>query len=417
MRTPTHWPWAPAWLTPQHILLVTGLGVAAGLLWSRSVLSISAGVALLAALAHPRWGEWTIRLWHPTNRWPLLYVLLACLSLVLSDNLTTARQHVLNYLPMGAYAIGFAAAGGLPQRWRLATERLLVAATTAMTTVMGITLVLNWEAYLTLLAKGKPVAAPLGVLPLSVGILHAFSVILTATWAHCAATAWQRWAWLGLCLWLLILAHLLANRTGLVCLYAVGLPLLVRAGARRWGWGRSLALVALAALGLGVAASQLPTLRAKVWHGWHDLEAFRRGDELTDWSLGRRLAAWHAAGRVAQRYPLFGAQVGDCFDEMVVEYRQLPYRIAPEHYINPHNQYLESLATFGLLGFALLALAWVHPWWLGRAYIPTEGWAFWGIALVAWLTDSVLEQQIGLCFCAFFALLYTTPPQPPHPEA
>lgn len=121
-----------------------------------------------------------------------------------------------------------------------------------------------------------------------------------------------------------------------------------------------------------------------------------------------RLHKWKNALECWAQQPLFGTGTGDMQQELDHTYSENEFDLALEHHFNPHNQYLETLLTVGILGFALLVF-----WFWGMIW---KGWrnknwllfAFGVIVSLSVLTESMLERQWGVVFIAFFGTLLLT---------
>jgi len=137
-----------------------------------------------------------------------------------------------------------------------------------------------------------------------------------------------------------------------------------RAGGKS-GWGLA---------GLLVLAAVLS------WYiGWHGLaQRFKRTDG--DISSGRFLA-WRTALQMAKDFPVFGTGPGT-FDSLYGLYRSSPEQ-RWEAYL--HNDWLETVVTFGAVGFAAVFLMFILAaggWFFGGGGIPTPR----GLVRFLWLS-------------------------------
>lgn len=390
--------------------------MAFGLVWSRSAVTGGVALACVCAMVHADWRVWLRRLREPAFAWPLAYFALAWVSYYQSADKDHAYNVLINYLPMALFPLGFAATKGLSAKQVQVVVLTLALSAAAMGLEMSLRVLTDMDGYADLLRRGKSVPTPNGILPISLGVLQAFSAVASAAYALESTQKAARLGFAVLSLLLVAVLHLLANRTGLLCLYAVGGFSLLRMLYLRLGV-RMAAVTSVTLAGLlAVSVALVPPLRAKASHGWQDLRAFYNGDDLSDWSLGRRLAASHAAWLVFADHSVFGAGIGDAKAEVLSAYEILPYRIAKDRRANPHLQLLNTLTMLGATGGVLLLGWWLHPYWRLRTHLPPVGWLLLATVVVASLTDSILEQQIGLNFVAFFLLLFTTQRPAEAPE-
>jgi O-antigen ligase len=121
--------------------------------------------------------------------------------------------------------------------------------------------------------------------------------------------------------------------------------------------------------------------------------------------LTMRLAKWQTHLDIFQRYWLGGTTYGDINFIRKETYKAKGYKDLAHYNYNAHNQYLEVLVTYGIIGglifLGLLAapLIYTHKHSL---YLP-----FLIIVAVTFLTESVLVRQQGILFFMFFYSLYT----------
>ncbi|HKU17858.1 MAG TPA: O-antigen ligase family protein, partial [Candidatus Saccharimonadales bacterium] len=134
-------------------------------------------------------------------------------------------------------------------------------------------------------------------------------------------------------------------------------------------------------------------------------------------SVGQRLELWRAAWRLFLRHPLLG--IGTGAYEPGTESLIASDEIAPfaGEYDHPHNDYLNALASFGIVGFLLLLIVLVLPIWLflraaqsGDHTVQALGLAglftVIGFAIYA-LTDVVfLHNMMVIWYVVYIALFY-----------
>jgi len=84
------------------------------------------------------------------------------------------------------------------------------------------------------------------------------------------------------------------------------------------------------------------------------------------------------------------------------------YKLRPENRIGPHNQWLETLAGQGFVGFCSLAAMIWYPLCVKRYRNQVVVLAQIGCTTLGMVTDSTLEVQLGLNFFAFFGFFTLT---------
>lgn len=121
-----------------------------------------------------------------------------------------------------------------------------------------------------------------------------------------------------------------------------------------------------------------------------------------------RLHKWKNALECWVQQPLLGTGTGDMQQELDSTYAENEFDLALQYHFNPHNQYLETLLTVGIPGFALLVI-----WFWGMIW---KGWrnknwllfAFGIIVSMSVLTESLLERQWGVVFIALLGAVLLT---------
>lgn len=102
----------------------------------------------------------------------------------------------------------------------------------------------------------------------------------------------------------------------------------------------------------------------------------------------------------------WGVGAGDRIDEMDKQYTQMGAAAEKEHLFNPHNQYLDTLMTTGVLGLLVLVVMLAIP--MTKA-IKQRDWiltAMFFIVIFNALFESIFERQMGIIFfCLMFCIL------------
>lgn len=122
-------------------------------------------------------------------------------------------------------------------------------------------------------------------------------------------------------------------------------------------------------------------------------------------SVAQRLEYWRVSWKLFLQNPFIGVGRGDLVDELRKSYIKMDSKLLEEHYNKPHNQYLTTLVSYGIVGF--LAFLFV----LGYAFRTVTkthlGLMFLVIATISMITEDTLETQIGVSFFAVFFYLFT----------
>ena len=117
-----------------------------------------------------------------------------------------------------------------------------------------------------------------------------------------------------------------------------------------------------------------------------------------------RLAVWSCGWQLAKQFPIFGAQLGDKKGMMLNIYREKQFDFALKTERNMHNNYLDVLCTFGIVGLLFFLLAYfIVP--IITCYHAND---FVGISIVvvfafALFSETYLDRSIGCVLITFFS--------------
>ena len=121
--------------------------------------------------------------------------------------------------------------------------------------------------------------------------------------------------------------------------------------------------------------------------------------------LTMRLAKWETHLEIIKTHWLFGTTAGDIKVLRKEAYKKKGFVALENRNYNAHNEYIEIMATYGLIGFVIFISMMFFP--LLRHNYQTRIVPFLFIIAVSFLTESVLYVQQGLLFFMFFYSLYT----------
>ena len=118
-----------------------------------------------------------------------------------------------------------------------------------------------------------------------------------------------------------------------------------------------------------------------------------------------RLAKWETHLSVIQQHLWWGTTQGDIKEIREAAYKEKDFMDLAAHNYNAHNEFIETLAMYGIIGFSLF---------LGMLFLPfykmenRRSYSFFIIiTTLTFLTESVLNRQQGLNYFMFFYSLYT----------
>jgi len=131
-------------------------------------------------------------------------------------------------------------------------------------------------------------------------------------------------------------------------------------------------------------------------------------------SVAKRIEFVKAAFTIIQDHPLFGVGTGNWKQAFTDAYQKNNSQLQPEQYGSSHNQYLNYLVKFGILGFLWITFAWVYPLFLKNKQHFYPAVMLLLILGIANFSDSNLEAHTGISFFVFFysLLLFSETQQP-----
>ena len=136
-----------------------------------------------------------------------------------------------------------------------------------------------------------------------------------------------------------------------------------------------------------------------------DVREYFEGSDPNYLSIGTRIESWKTAIHLWKTQPMLGVGMADLKSDMTDQYVIDQTRLCPENFVQPHNQFIQNLAGWGVLGFVLLTIAWFYPvfaksWPKGPLF-----WAFWLTFSLAMMGESTMERQVGVCFMVTMYML------------
>ncbi len=137
---------------------------------------------------------------------------------------------------------------------------------------------------------------------------------------------------------------------------------------------------------------------------FYEYENYRCFRSVSNFSLLQRIELWQNAWHLFLEHPLWGVGTGDVVD---VCHQRLKETDSPlkNTDLHTHNQYLNFLLAFGIVGFGVICFFFVRA--LSRkGRLPALFTAFLCIVLVSFVSEDTLETLAGIMFCVMgFCLL------------
>lgn len=396
-----------------HAAFVLGCGVyVVGLLVAKALTSLAPALLLLAAAAQPGAGERVRQLRHNGPALAMIGIYpLILLSGFWTENFSEWRHLLTRYLPFLILPLAFTLAQPLRGRERYYLGVGYVGLTTLVALGTVAKFLGQYERQQELIQQSKNITAITGIFHIHFGMMMALAAFFAVALAKAAphyGRGWHRAALLGSTGFLAVALHLLAYRTGTLVLYAMlAVTALRYLFTRPWlGLGLVLTLV-LTPL---VAYYTLQPVRHRVANTLYDYERFRTGQDINDYSIAQRLAAWTNATTLIGHHWLAGVGPADVEVEMQRQYERRSFNLRPENRVLLHNQYLFALLALGVPG-----LLWLLAMLFGPLSSPCFRQDFCAIVFLtglgaAMLVDTPFSLHIGRhLFLFLYALLLVEP--------
>jgi len=144
--------------------------------------------------------------------------------------------------------------------------------------------------------------------------------------------------------------------------------------------------------------------KARLFQMYMAYDVYRRTGNPSGSSYLERVEMWKHSLMIIKEHPLFGVGTGDLKDAFKQAYKKShsPLKDAKGGLMSSHNQYLNILVRFGIVGLLYFIFAISYPLYKRKKQIDFPFLAFIFIALLSMFTDDSLKNQAGLTFFTFF---------------
>jgi|GEM_PF-206751 len=208
-----------------------------------------------------------------------------------------------------------------------------------------------------------------------------------------------------LILYFIVLIFLLGSKSGLIVLAILALLLVVfLIFIRMKAW---MGFIALAASVLvfyaGLTLFSYTAGRVSLSIG--DVSNQKESKIQEDNSILTRLEIWEDSWQIISRNWLYGVGTGDVKDVLLDKYKTDHFLIGYEGRRNAHEQYLQTFIALGIAGFLTLFAMIMLPAWSALHDKYYLYFVFLLIFAVNIMVESMLENQAGVIFYAFFNVL------------
>jgi len=397
------------WLK-QNLELVGAILIMVGFCYSRVLVSVGTGLIFLSPFLNGQLNQIKYNL--RNNRMLqiiLVFYLWGALTFFYSENIGGYLTHLKVQLPLLLLPIGLTATNLLYDK-RLII--ILLALQISLFTAGAATFfnyLNNYQEINEGLIESQAISIVTGINHIYYSYILAISILLGA-YLLIKGYVKNQYLFYGitsLTLVNFVFIHVFATRTGLGGLYlTAGLFLIIYViQSKRFILGAATLLLMAGAAYLAI--NQVQSLNNRYDNTVKDLEIYMNGGDINYRSISMRFEAWEKTAYIIAKNPVLGVGIGDVKDELELAYLKLGTVLEPQNRLPPHNQYLETMAGQGLVGFGLLlaiiGLGFYRVW-------TTQNYLMLCLmipVLFAFLVESTLERQIGVTFFAFYWVYFT----------
>jgi O-antigen ligase len=194
-------------------------------------------------------------------------------------------------------------------------------------------------------------------------------------------------------LYLFITLHVLAVRSGLILFYAGTLLYLTLVGFKHKKYKLLLGFYVVLMLMLMLMINAIPQLKNKIKYTKYDWDMHTQDIDLSQFSDGKRIAAYVASIDVISEKPWIG--VGPTKVKPALDaYFSVHYPTLKSSFIDPHNQFLNAGVAAGLLGIVGLFVTVYVPFICSKMHHSSLSAAFLVMITLSFLVESTLETQL-----------------------
>jgi len=400
-----------SYFRPEAIGLLGLLLLMAGLPLSKFLLSISPALTGLGAI----WYLLKTRDFAPLKSrpyvWPLVLLFVLCLlSVFYTENMQSWGKDVKEKLILAGLPLSLAILPAFSRKGYYYIYYCFILSISITALLSFYFYLLDYETVTLSIEKNKAVDIIGRMHHSYFGFMQAFSILLGFDLWRRKEPLYFKWEQALLLILIIsnfLLLHLFASRTGMICFYtgtAIYLGYYLFHGSKK----RIVLAIAGVLVLIPVLSYQLvPSFKNRVNVTKWDLEQYFIEDrDLSDKSFSQRLLVWESSWNIFKTSPIIGIGIGDVEDELLNRAKQDQIRVQSSAKLNsPHNEYLEYLVAYGLVGFLLLLLSCTFPLLKIRPGFAIL-YAFIAIWMAAMVFESILERLVGISFvCTFLMTL------------
>jgi hypothetical protein len=137
-----------------------------------------------------------------------------------------------------------------------------------------------------------------------------------------------------------------------------------------------------------------------------EIDNYHKTGEVFSHSVAQRIAFTIQVLKIYHNHLLFGVGTGDVRESMIRQSKADNLQFQEDWIGQPHNQYLNFLATFGLFGFCWIFFALIYPMFLEKKQNILLFNMFFILYTISMFSFDMFDAHVGVSFFAFFYSLF-----------
>ena len=378
--------WAQNWITASLLLLFTGLLV------SRALVSFASVLMVVPCVYHYR----TI------NHNYLIALCFIFFPVLVSGLWSSDHQlwwnSVAVKIPLLTMMLGLVSVPLSAGRWKQIVQILILLVFTGCCWSLLQYSPAIQEAYL----KAKTLPTPAEDDHIRFSWLVVTAIVLGVKMLPVEKKNTIRYIFIAVLLLQVVYLHILAAKTGLVCLYGGCFVYFLYLGIMQKKWKTGLAMLVTALVAAAVCYQTIPTLRNRIQYVAYDFSNYSKGNSMPGYGDASRWLSIKAGYAITKENPVTGVGFGDMLVEVNAWHQaNHPSSLAYERFL-PANEWLVYGTGSGWPGLVCFTI--------GLLLLLYTGTSKKGVSMVLSLTslvpfliDDTLEGQYGVVILAFIA--------------
>ncbi|MDP9229944.1 MAG: O-antigen ligase family protein [Bacteroidota bacterium] len=394
----------------KQLIFCSILAMLVGLFFSRATLSIGVGAFIVCSLFHKKVPAQVLNFFSTPLLWGMsLLFLLPMLSGLWSTDKQEWAEMMRIKLPLFFLPVAFAAPFNFSiNDWKRITFIFLVFITGATFYSLWYYLSEAKQVHIEYL-QSRLMLTALENDHVRFSWLVSIAVVLT-TWLFFTnknkSPKWVRYFLAGIATWLIIYLHILAARTGLLCLYTMAflsaIWFLIKERKKNLSAVLFISLIVLPVISFFI----FPTFQNRVKYFLYDLSYFRKAEYLPGSNDGTRMLSIKAGWNVLNEHPVSGAGFGDILSNTHLWYEKNYPQMIETDKIYPSSEWLMYGSGCGWPGFLLFTFMMILPFFT-RHSKNNLSWLLVNISVILiFLFDIGLEVQYGIFLYSFIVLAF-----------